>query len=99
MNTTTLDYFMNITSWAKPCNYSNTYYFVKFRAKKDISRIVYSNFKKIYPNLELKFYVTKKDMVLLGGQFHKDSGVFEQLANMFRMAKEYVKQQSKETVS
>lgn len=96
MKAQSLDYFNAIATWGKQTNYSNTNYFVKFRFTREIARLVAHNFKKRYPNLELQYYVTKKNMVLLGGEFHKDSGVAEAIVSLSKQAKEHL---SKELAS
>ncbi len=85
----TLEYFNTIPSWAKaiPNPKYDLLYSIKYRMDIVLGRKVYTRFRQRYPSQTLRYHVTKKGKVILGGEFRKDIVDITGLADVIAQAK------------
>lgn len=85
----TLDFFNSIPKYAiaVPNPKFDYVYTIKYRMDKVLARKVWTLFKTKYPTQILTWYVTKKDKVLLGGEYNKQIVDIISLSNIINQAK------------
>jgi hypothetical protein len=84
-----LEFFNTISKYAVavPHPKFDLLYFVKYRMDIVLGRKVYKRFRSKYPSQTLRFHVTKKNKVILGGEFRKDIIDITGMSDIIKLAK------------
>lgn len=84
-----LDFFNTIDVYAVavPSKQFDLIYSIKYRFDVVLGRKVYTRFRNKYPSQTLRYHVTKKGKVILGGEFNKSIVDITGMTDIISLAK------------